>query len=227
MPRKKTVEEAEFVVKEEDKNVEVVEESKKCTQKAFFFPRLVSYILDVIIVSFVVVLITSFFPSDSNYDKYLKEFETIQTNYLEKEISSKEYLNKIKDVTYDLDKCSVPTTIVQIVVIIGYFIVLPCYNKGQTLGKKLMHIRIVSDSDEELTLNNYLFRSAIINSLLANMIILGMVLFISRDIYYFSSFIIQGVQVVLVVISVLMILFRKDGRGLHDRVAHTKVIMCD
>lgn len=240
MPRaKKQVEEAEYKVKkkttkkkEEKVEVEVVETTVEENesvegQKAFFFPRLVSYIIDILILSFAVTLIANIIPSDKNYDKYLEEFETIQTNYIDKKITADEYINQVKDVTYDLDHCSVPTTIVQIVTIIGYFIILPCYNKGQTLGKKLMHIRIVSDDDTELTLNNYLLRTLIINSLFADVVILGMVLFMNRNMYYYASFAMQGIQVVLVLVSVFMILFKKDGRGLHDKLAHTKVIMCD
>lgn len=244
MPRaKKQVEEAVYEVKKnttkkketkkekEEVEVEIIEENNDAindnNQKAFFFPRLISYIIDIIIISIAVSLISSIIPRDNNYDKYLEEFHSIQTNYMEKEITAEEYINRVSDVTYDLDHSSVPTTIIQIVFIIGYFVVLPYYNKGQTLGKKLMHIKIISNDGNELTLNNYLYRTIIINSLLADIIILGMVLFINRDLYYFSSFIVQGIQVVIVIVSVFMILFKKDGRGLHDRLAHTKVIMCD
>ena len=117
--------------------------------------------------------------------------------------------------------------IVEVVVIILYYVVFQCYNKGQTIGKKLMHIKVVSNNGDELNINNYIMRSIIVNSLLINIVLIGLVLFTSKEIYFYTSYILQGIQSVLVIVSAFMMMYKKDGRGIQDYLAHTKVIMCD
>lgn len=200
---------------------------KKYKQKAFFFPRLIAYIIDVIIISLVVSGILMVVPQSENYSKYLEESKQLQTDFMEEKISSSEYMNRLMDVVYDIDYCSVISMIVEVVVIILYFVVFQCYNKGQTIGKKLMHIRIVSNDNSELNVNHYLMRSVIINSLFLDVLIIGMVLFMNRQIYGYFSYVLQGIQVVIIIVSAFMVMYRRDGRGIQDYLGNTKVIMCN
>lgn len=98
------------------------------------------------------------------------------------------------------------------------------YNKGQTIGKKLMRLRVVSVKDSDLTLNQITYRGLIINSILSNILIIGSLLFLNRDYYYYASSGIQMLSSLILIVTLIMILFRKDGRGLHDVIANTKVI---
>lgn len=200
---------------------------KEYKQKAFFFPRLIAYIIDAIIISIVASGILMFVPQSENYSKYLEESKQLQTDFLEEKISSNEYMNRLMDVVYDIDYSSVISMIVEVVVIILYFVVFQCYNKGQTIGKKLMHIRVVSNDDSELTVNHYLMRSVIINSLFLNILIIGMVLFMNRQLYGYFSYVLQGIQVVVIIVSAFMVMCRSDGRGIQDYLGNTKVIMCN
>lgn len=236
MPRtKKTVPEAEIEVKKKSVNsdkkkeekIEIEEIKEKPKQKAFFFPRLIAYIIDTVIVSLILSLVLVVVPQSENYETYLKEYEQVQADFLDEKIDADEYINRSIEVVHDIDYSNVVSMILEVVIIILYFVVFQCYNKGQTLGKKLMHIRVVSATEEDLTVNHYIFRSVIINSLLANILIIGMVLFMNKQIYYYASFGLQGIQILLVVISIFMVLYKKDGRGIQDLVANTKVVMCD
>lgn len=87
-----------------------------------------------------------------------------------------------------------------------------------------MKLRVVSTKDGELTLNQITYRGLIINSILLNILILAALLFLGRNYYYYASYILQSVAAVIELAILLMVLFRKDGRGLHDIVAGTKVI---
>ena len=201
-------------------------------EKSYFFPRFIAYILDVLIVGIVATLILSVIPSNDKYDKYMKEYETIQTNYLEKKIETNEYFEKSKDLVYELDKMAVPSTLIKVVLYIGYFIVFQAYNKGQTLGKKLMKIKIINTKKDELTgtynvsINQMAIRSIIINSIGINLLMIGSILFINKDAYYYASVSIQGLSFLIIVLSLLMIFIRKDGKGLHDVAANTMVVAC-
>ncbi len=86
---------------------------------------------------------------------------------------------------------------------------------------------MVSDGEHKVTINDYLFRAAILNSLFTNLLMIIFVLFMSRDYYFYASFTLQMIQIVLSLVTIFMVLLRKDGRGLHDLVAHTKVVMTD
>ena len=57
------------------------------------------------------------------------------------------------------------------------------------------------------------------------MLIIAMVLFMGKNIYYYASFTVQGIQMAVFIISIFMIMYSKTGRGIHDRLAKTTVIM--
>ena len=54
--------------------------------KPYFFPRLVAYIIDVTLVSIVCSGILFLFPKNENYSKYLKEYQEVQTNFIDNKI---------------------------------------------------------------------------------------------------------------------------------------------
>lgn len=195
--------------------------------KAYFFPRLIAYVIDVFLVSFVASLIMMVVPINDNLIKLREESVTLQENYLEENITSEEFIRQYAMIVYDIDYASVISYIIQVVLIILYFIVFQFYNKGQTIGKKIMKIRVVSTSDRELTVNDYLYRSIVIDSVLVNILIIILVMFSNKNYYFYSSLTLQIIQIVLSLVTIFMVLLRKDGRGLHDIVSHSKVVMTD
>lgn len=197
-------------------------------RKAYFFPRLMAYIIDFAIVTLLLSFILVFLPANENYTAYLEEYEQIQINYLEGKTSSDEYVNQSVEVVRDLDYSNVMTSIVGVVVFILYFVVFQFYNNGQTLGKKLMGVRVVSATgDEKVSMNQYVLRSLLVNSLVCNILLIGMVLFMSRDVYFYTKFIVEGIQTLLIIVSAFMVIYSASGRGLHDKMAETRVVMVD
>ena len=211
-----TVIEAEAV--EKDSKVEVDEE------KAYFFPRAIAYLIDILIVALISSVILAAFPTNKNYDKYMKEYKQIQEDFTAKKITLEEYMNKSVSVVYDVDYSNCAGMIIQVTVLVLYFIVFQAYNKGQTLGKKLMKIKIISTNGNDLSINQIAIRGLIVNSILANLLIIGALLFSGRDVYYYISLGLQGFEGLLVIITLIMILFRNDGKGLHDVLAKTQVV---
>ena len=100
------------------------------------------------------------------------------------------------------------------------------YNKGQTLGKKLFKIKVVSNDFKELTMDNYIYRSFIINSLLIDIIIFSLMIFASETIWLIGVGMLEVINYILLFICGFMVIFNKDGRGLHDLLGNTKVIQC-
>lgn len=196
-------------------------------QKAYFFPRILAYLIDIMIVTVLTTLAISVVPENKNYTAYLTEYQKLQSSFLEGSINQDEYINKTSEIVYDIDYNNVLPMIIEVVILILYFIVFQFYNKGQTIGKRLLKIRIVSENDEEVSMNQYILRSFIIPSVISKMLIIALVLFMGRTYYYYASFTVQGIQTVLIIVSIFMIMYSSSGRGLHDRVAKTKVIMAD
>ena len=193
--------------------------------KAYFFPRVIAYIIDIFIVSFIISMIGLIIPANQNYQAYLEEYNTVQTEFMEEKITANEYMNRAVEIIYDMDYSNVLIMILEVVLIILYFIVFQFYNKGQTFGKQLMKIRVISVDGGLVTMDQYILRGLIIHSIAANILIIGMVLFINRNFYYYCSFFVQGVQLLLILISVMMMIYSKTGKGLHDRFARTQVVM--
>ena len=204
----------------EEKNEEVIGE------KSYFFPRAIAYLIDIILIAIISTGIVMFIPVNKNYDKYVEEYKQIQDDFTNKKITLEEYMNKSVPVVYDVDYSNCPSIIIQVTVLVLYFVVFQAYNKGQTLGKKIMKIKIVGIDGKDLTTNQVAIRALIINSIFSNLLIIGALLFSNRDIYYYISLGLQGLEGLIVIITLIMILFRKDGRGLHDLLAKTQVISC-
>lgn len=195
-------------------------------EKAYFFPRLLAYLIDIFIVTLIATLISMPFTNE-NLEKLTNDLNNLSEKYMSQEITAKEFVNQYVDLDYDINYNSVPSTIISVVCFICYFVIFQFYNKGQTIGKKLMKIKIVSNNGEELTINNYLYRSFLLNAVAVNIILIFLVLFMNKNYCFYLSIPLQFIQEVLLLVTVFMVLFKKDGRGLHDKLGNTKVIMND
>ena len=191
--------------------------------KAYFLQRLLAYVLDMTIVVLVSTLISYPFISTKAVDKLNKQSSEILEKYQNQEISAKTYFNQSMDNSYQLSKETGLTNIVTIVVYVLYFIVYQMYMNGQTIGKRIMKIRIVKNKDGTLSMNDMLVSGLINNYILANILIAIFVL-INRNTYVYGSSIVQIIQYAILIASIFMIIIRKDGRSVADLICGTKVV---
>ena len=152
-----------------------------------------------------------------------KQSSEILEKYQNQEISAKTYFNQSMDNSYQLSKETGLTNIVTIVVYVLYFIVYQMYMNGQTIGKRIMKIRVVKNKDGTLSMNDMLIRGLINNYILANILIAIFVL-INRNTYVYGSSIVQIIQYAILIASIFMIIIRKDGRSVADLICGTKVV---
>lgn len=204
----------------EDKVIDAVIDE----EKPFFFPRLVAFIIDSILVFLLSLGVVFVLPGNEKHEKYVKELEQLQVDHLEIKVEDDEYVEKLKDLVYDADYTGALVTFTQVIIFIGYFVVFQYKNNGQTLGKKLMKLKVVSTGSKELKLSQVVIRTALCDSILINLLLVICVLLINRNYYYYASFGLQLLNYGIIIVALFMILFRKDGKGLHDLVAKTKVI---
>ncbi len=190
---------------------------KKVTGKRFC-----AYIVDYVIVALIASLFARVPILNPNYDKYMEEYN----KYIE---SVKTSLNdsasdEIIDNSYAMTKLGVNITIINLVVGAIYFVGFQYLNKGQTLGKKMLKIRMVDDNNERPKLYQVLIHSIIINSLLTTTISVITLLCLSKATYLNISEVVQIIDMGLLFGSFGCMIIRKDGKGIHNILAHTNVI---
>ena len=177
--------------------------------------------------------------SEKEYKKLVKldneYLEKLEESYKDKKISEKEY-NKIvedlnkryekieKEYGYQLLKYSTIPTIINLMCILLYFVVIQFSFNGQTLGKKLLKLRIVSNNKKELTIFNYFIRSLIVNEVFINVLNVICILVLSKNSYFAYNQVIYIITYILEMAILFTIAFDKNARGLHDYISNTKVI---
>ncbi|MGN1000482.1 MAG: RDD family protein [Bacilli bacterium] len=192
--------------------------------KALFSRRVIAYLIDFFIISALVSLVTMFVPVDNSTESLYKDLEQLNTDLSENKIESKEYYEKVIEINYYISKDNVIVDLISIVIYILYFVVYQVYNNGQTLGKKLLKIKLKKSKDSVLTMDTLLIRSLILYGIGFNIINLILILFLKKDTFIGVNTILGYTQYAIIIIIIFMVIFRKDGRGLHDVISGTVVV---
>ena len=177
-----------------------------------------------LIIGLAIGLITAFIPASDNSKKLSIEQETIASDFIDGRIEGKEFVNRSIEIGYDQSKEEIPIVIIDIAGMLLYFVVFQAYNKGQTLGKKLVKIRVVSKEDKQLDWNDYLKRMLVVPPVFCIVFDLLLLMFSSKSIYLMGNIILTIMQILLLLITGFMVIYRKDERGLQDLIAGTKVV---
>lgn len=168
----------------------------------------------------------------SDYDELLIE------KYDDGKISSKEYhvilkeadelySNQEIDFNYKIRKILTYNSIITLCSMLCYFGFLQFILNGQSIGKKIMNLRIVSQNNNKLSLGWLIIRTLIVNNIFFNAANLICLWIFSKNIYINISNIIDTLISIVEAVIIYLIIVRKDARGLHDLVAKTKVIIDD
>lgn len=198
-------------------------EDKKEDKKAFFVQRLLAFVLDVLIVSFVASLLATPFVDMEKDEQLRKEIDSLNNSFYSEKIDVETYTLQYADLSYNMARNSGALSFISIIIEILYFVVFQIYNDGQTVGKKMMKIKVKS-IDGQLTMNQMIYRSLIANFILFEMIAFALMTFGSRYVYLGGVGIFGLIQYIVAVISLFMVMYGKTGCAIHDKLAHTKVI---
>lgn len=192
--------------------------------------RLMAYVIDILIVSICMTPILNWSVINPYIDEYTENY-TEYTELLEQanagdiDPEDVEYEEKIIDLNYQINKYKVVSSSISAGSLLLYFALLQWALKGQTIGKKIMKIKVVANrEDKKLNIGNYILRSLILNNIIFTIVLIVGVYLFKEDGYYNLSMIVSYLQLLVMSIIMLMIVLRKDFRGLHDIVAGTKVI---
>lgn len=195
--------------------------------KATFIQRFLAYIIDMVLIILIVNIVGNAFNQkqlkelNKELNDKLSNVSSVEQFYDE---SSEELLDELLDVQYRIDKASAPITAVNVVMSIGYFIIFQYMNNGQTLGKKILKIKVESEGKKKASILQITIRSLLINIIAFNLINVLSVTFLSKDLYLSINSITTLGQWIVLIVSALLVLYNKDKNGVHDMLAKTKVV---
>lgn len=162
---------------------------------------------------------------EENLSKYYEDSKLSKKEYkkLEGEVE-KDYQKKYEDLAYKIAKNSSISSVIYIIVTILYFGIFNLVTDGQTLGKKIFKLKIVSSDDGKPNIVSYLIRSVLLYNTIYYLVSLIGIYTLNKENYYLVTNIVYQIQYYIQIIIICMVMLRTDGRGLHDILAKTKVI---
>ena len=190
--------------------------------------RFLAYFIDIMIVGLVASSLANIRIINPYYDEYLEVQDKIREAY--KDVNE----DNILDVVFkedninlyrELSNCNSITSIISVCCYVLYFVGFQKWNKDQTVGKKLMRIKVVSVDKKEVSGLDYLIRSVFAYNLLFTSLNIWVSFRFSGNMYLNLTSIFSSVGSLITLVTYLMVLVRSDGRGLHDIVGHTKVVL--
>lgn len=192
--------------------------------KALFSQRFVAFMIDLFLVSALTTLVTTFIPTNGTIDKLYDQQTKIIENYTSQKITMEEYVNQLVDISYDIAKQTGIATLVGIAISLLYYVLYVYKNDGQTIGKKMMKIKIKKKNNDQLTMNDLLFRTMILQGTLVSIIGFCTILFLDKDTYLATNSLLNLVQYSILLVSFFLIAFTKEKQGLHDKLVGTIVV---
>lgn len=118
------------------------------------------------------------------------------------------------------------STIIGLVLSVLYFVYMPYKMNGQTLGKKIMRIKAIDDFGNNPTFKQHFIRSVQNWSTYVESVFIVFI-FVSVEAFGILTGLASSLVGLLAFVSYLMVLFKEDGRGLHDVWSGTRVVKSD
>lgn len=187
--------------------------------------RIGAYIVDIIVITMISSMFVRIEFLNPKYDEYEKAYNEY-IDFTSEVINNPEKVNdsNLNDITYNLSKTGLATSIITLVVTTLYFVGFQYINRGQTLGKKLFKIQVVDSENKKLKFYQVLIRALLIDKIATNAISAILISTLSKDTYLTGSQYVELVDMAIMAASFILIMFREDGKGLHDMIAGTKVV---
>ena len=192
------------------------------SNKASLLRRILAFLIDFALVTIVVVAISSLLPKNNNIDVLNREFNDTVSNM--ENVSFSVSFNQMALIYKDLDQARIMYSVINAVMIFIYFIFIPYFFDGKTVGKKILKIKTVRNDKECLSLKNLVIKNMIDTGLMYMLFSLMLIFILPGYSYFIFVIALSILQISLIVASICMIIKRKDKRGLNDILSGTKVI---
>ena len=194
--------------------------------KATFMQRLLAYLIDYIIISLIFSLFALSFNTTTLNDINDQINETMNkiVNIDTEKDNLEQLNNQLIDLQYKYQQESKTATAISRLITFVYFTIFQYLNKGQTIGKKILKIKVVNKEEKEPNFLTMFLRTFIVQGILTTTISLLAIFILTKELYMETYVILNSTMSIFVVVCALMVLYRKDRRGLHDMMAGSQVI---
>ena len=193
-------------------------------EKPYFLKRFVAYLIDFIIVSLLASIISLVFLDNSKYNAESEQLMNLTKKYTNSEITKEEYTKEFDELNYVMTKENVGVTVVNVSVALVYYVILCYFCHGITLGKYIMKMKITSSKDKELNVGNYLLRGLFVNLILSNIMSILLVSVLDKNSFIKVYPIVSNALTMFLLATLIFMMYRNDGRGLHDIISGTMVV---
>lgn len=184
--------------------------------------RLVSYILDLLIVTFFLSICFLFFPKEKEVKEMQAEIDSLSEQYIEGEIGAVQYFMEMSRVEKRKSEKDIVKIGINVVVIIIYYFMLPLFLHGATLGMKVMHIQVVSKNGKNIVFP-LITRVIFLDGLLSTFLLIGGIYIINSKFYLSFVSVLIILQVLTLIIDYFMIKCRSDRAGICDCLSNSRV----
>lgn len=186
--------------------------------------RLLAYVIDAFVLSTIFSIITIWIPTSSKYEDALNKGNELIDNYTNDKIDEGEFFSDYFEVLHTISKEEAPKTLINIVLFIAYFGTFAYYYNGQTLGKKILNIKVVSNDGKKPGHLTFIGRALIANGILINIITLILLFVVKSNSYLYFIVSIDILGDLLMLISFILIAVTKNKKAIHDYIFKTQVI---
>lgn len=108
-----------------------------------------------------------------------------------------------------------------------YYVMIPVHYHGATLGKRIVHLKIVNDDYTEISLKKLIIRQVVLMMLVEGSVYATTATFHQLLRIYFDTSLINiytTAGLIITVASVVLMLITKSHQSLHDLLCHTLVV---
>lgn len=186
--------------------------------------RVFAYIIDIMIVYLISAIILSIPVISYDTEEYMNYYKEYTKVISETKEMTDDVIDSQNKLMYKMSYLAKNSLVAQAIVTFGYFGIAAYLMGGQTIGKKMQRIKVVSNDNKELNQHLFILRSVILTNLIPQIASIIAIFTLKQNNWIIAESIIENISLVISFALILVLIFRNDERSLHDLICNTKII---
>ena len=194
-----------------------------------------AYLLDSFVI-YLVAMALSVSPLNPNYEEQLilrDEYEKVSSEYLdaieddpeqgELDTLNSEYTEYAVETIYRQSKLSIYDNSIMLVLMIIYYVVFAYIFEGETVGKRVFHIKIESKDGNKIKIWQLFIRTVVLFGMPFTILNMVLPFIVDANQYAVFSLISNMLSGILSLSIIITFFIRADKRSIHDIIGKTVV----